>query len=184
MAFEQFASQYSKMENLARSGSLLLDHVGGVPGAPTAQDWVDLLGVDLEQYMRIGFVAFVAVVQNAGSVSRELLQADHVAPIFAPLSAAEALDVLDQHFVTPLDRLREEVRGAEVTGREKWSWNPLAATPLVEIDGDLVAPAAHLILDKITTTGLYYTAAPVWCSGSPTRSEGCSRTTSAPTWGC
>lgn len=164
IAFEQFTSQYSKMENLARSGALLLDHADGVPGAPTAQDWVDLLGVDLEQYMRIGFAVFVAVVQNAGSVSRELLQADHVAPIFAPLSAAEALNVLDQHFVTPLDRLREEVVGAEVTGREKWSWNPLAATPLVEIGDELVAPAAHLILDKITTTGLYYTAAPVWRS--------------------
>ena len=51
-----------------------------------------------------------------------------------------------------------------MAGREKWSWNPLSATPLVKIGGDLVAPAAHLVLDKITTTGLYYTAAPVWGS--------------------
>lgn len=164
MAFEQFGSQYSMMENLARSGALLLDHADGVPGAPSTQDWIDLLGVDLEQYVRLGFAAFVAMVENGGSVPRELLLDDLLAPVFAPLSPAEALAVLDRHFVAPLDRLREQARGAEAAGREKWSWNPLSATPLVEIGGDLVAPVAHLILDKITTTGLYYTAAPVWGS--------------------
>lgn len=162
IVFEQFASQYSEMENIARSVALLLDHADGVPGAPTAQDWVDLLGVDLEQYMRIGFAAFVAVVENGGSVPRELLLDEHVAQTVASVSAAEARDVFDQHFVAPLDRLPPKVLGAEVAGREKWSWNPLSAAPLVKIGGDLVAPAAHLVLDKITTTGLYYTAAPVW----------------------
>lgn len=164
MAFEQFASQYSVMENLARSGALLLDHADGVPGAPRAQDWIDLLGVDLEQYLRLGFAAFVAMVENGGSVSRELLLDKRVAPAFAPVAPAEALAVLDRHFVAPLDRLRGQARDAEASGREKWSWNPLSATPLVKIGGDLVAPAAHLILDKITTTGLYYTAAPAWGS--------------------
>jgi len=162
LTFEQFPTQYSMMENLARTGALLLDHADGVDGAPTAQDWIDLLGVDLEQYMRVGFAAYVGMVQNAGSLSRELLQAEHVAPIFAPLSAAEALAVLDRHFVASLEGLREDVRRTQVPGREKWSANPLAATPLVEIGGDLVAPAAHYVLDKITTTGLYYTAAPAW----------------------
>ena len=162
LAFEQFGSQYSKMENLSRSPALLLDHADGVPGAPTAADWTTLLGADLEQYMRIGFTAFVAVVQNGGAVSRKLLEAPHLAPIFAPISAAEALAVLDQHFVAPLNRLREVARGAEISGREKWSWNPLDATPLVQVGDDLVAPAAHLIVDKITPTGLYYTALRAW----------------------
>lgn len=163
LAFEQFGSQYSKMENLARTPSLLLDHADGVSGAPTAQDWIDLLGVDLEQYMRVGFAAYVAVVQNGGSVSRDLLTAEHLAPIFAPLSAAEALAVLDQHFIAPLDELRDLTRRRQIPQREKWSWNPLTATPLVDVGGgDLVAPAAHFVIDKITPTGLYYTALDAW----------------------
>ena len=75
-------------------------------GSPDHPGWVDLLGVDLEQYMRIGFAAFVAVVEN-GLCPPRVAAGRTRAQTVASVSAAEARNVLDQHFVAPLDRLRK-----------------------------------------------------------------------------
>jgi hypothetical protein len=55
IAFEQFGFQYSVMENVGRTLSLLLDQAASCEGAPTADEWTDALGVPLEDFMRTGF---------------------------------------------------------------------------------------------------------------------------------
>ena len=162
VAFEQFGVQYSQMENLARTVALFTDHAAGVQGAPTPADWIALLGVDLHQFMRIGFAAYTAMVNNEGSIARDMLLAPQLAPIFAPLTSDQAMDVLDKHFIWTLDQHAEYTREKEVPGREKWSPNSLQARPLVAIGNDLVAPATHYIIERITPTGLYYIAAAGW----------------------
>ena len=156
IAFEQFGFQYSVMENAGRTLSLLLDQAAYCQGAPTAEEWSHTLGVPLEDFMRTGFALHVAIVQNNGAISRQLLRADHVALIFAPLSTDGALDIADRLFVRTPEQHAAWGRQMEVPGREKWSPNPLQPWPLVAIDDDLVGPSPRYIIDRITPTGLYF----------------------------
>jgi hypothetical protein len=156
IAFEQFGFQYSVMENVGRTLSLLLDQANRCEGAPTAEEWIRTLGVPLEGFMRTGFALHVAIVQNNGAISRQLLRADHVARIFAPLSADDALGIADRLFVAAPEQHAAWGREREVAGREKWSPNPLQNWPLVAIGDDLVGPSPRYIIDRITPTGLYF----------------------------
>ncbi len=156
IVFEQFGFQYSLMENVGRTLSLLLDQATHCENAPTAEEWTRALGAPLEHFMRTGLALHVAIVQNDGAISRELLRADHVAPIFAPLSADEALDIADRLFVRTPEELAIWGRQWEIAGREKWSPNPLQSWPLVGIGDDLVGPSPRYIMDRITPTGLYF----------------------------
>ena len=97
--YEQASFQYSEMENVGRSVALLLEHAEGCDGALSADEWRELLGVTLEEFMRIGFGMHVAALCNGGQISRGLLEAPHVAAIFTPLSAEQALAVIDTTYV-------------------------------------------------------------------------------------
>jgi hypothetical protein len=162
IAFEQFGVQYSQMENLGRTVALFTDHAASVQGAPTPADWTALLGVDLHQFMRIGFVAYAVMVNSKGSVARNGLFTPDRAPRFAPLTSDQAMDVLDKHLIWTLHQHAEYIREKEVPDREKWSPNSLQARPLVAIDNDLVAPAALYMIERITPIGLYYIAVDAW----------------------
>jgi hypothetical protein len=162
IAYEQFPAQYSPMENLGRAYALFHDSASHVPAAPTDEEWRTVLGVDLDQFMRIGFAAYVAVVQNRGAISRTLLAAEDVRPIFAPLAPEQAIEVLDKHFAEPVDSAAHRGRAMEVRGREKWSPNPLQARPLITADDDFVAPAAHYLIERISPTGLYFIGWEAW----------------------
>ncbi|MGH2706241.1 MAG: hypothetical protein ACRDJ4_14495 [Actinomycetota bacterium] len=156
MAYEQFGHQYSAMENVGRTLALLVAHAAGCDYAPTPAEWAQALGVPLEQFMQIGFAMHIAAVKNQGRITRELLQAEHVAPIFRPLTAGEALGVIDRWYAGPLKNLRAEAIAEEVRGREKWPFNPLVAHPVVAIDDRYVVPWPRLVLDRFTPTGLYF----------------------------
>jgi hypothetical protein len=156
IAFEQFGFQYSVMENVGRTLSLLLDQATHCQGAPTPEEWTHALGVPLEDFMRTGFALHVAIVKNNGAISRHLLRADHVAQILAPLSADDALGVADRLFVGTPEQHAAWGRQLEVAGHEKWSPNPLQNWPLVAISDDLVGPSPRYIIDRITPTGLYF----------------------------
>jgi len=112
--------------------------------------------------MRTGFALHVAIVQNNGAISRQTLRADHVAPIFAPLSTDDALDIADRLFVRTPEQNAAWGRRWEVAGREKWSPNPLQSAPLVAIGDDLVGPSPRYIIDRITPTGLYFIGREAW----------------------
>lgn len=157
IAYEQFGFQYSLMENIGRTLAVLIDEAPNCPGAPTAEEWEGALGASLELFMQVGFGLHVAIVQNGGSVARDLLLADHVAPIWDPLTPAEALSIAEGHFIGQPDDMAMWSRRWEVKGYEKWSPNPLQAWPLVALGEDLVGPTPRFIADKITPSGLYFT---------------------------
>lgn len=162
IAYEQFGFQYSLMENVGRTLPLFLDHRSGCPGAPTDAQWETELGIRLEDFVRLGFVLHVAAVRNGGRVTRDLLRADHVAPIFTPLTPAEALEIVDRHFARTLEQLRSDGAEGEQAGLEKWSFNPLVATPVVKVDDSLIAPIPRLVIDRVTPTGLYFDGLGAW----------------------
>ena len=156
--YEQAAFQYSEMENIGRTVALLIDHADGCEGALSASDWRDLLGVTIEEFMRIGFAMHVAALQNGGRIGREVLKAPHVAPIFTPLSTDQALQVVDSLYAGTVAELRDRGQDAEVAGLEKWSFNPLLEKPIVAVGDELVMPVPRYVLDRFTPTGLYFVA--------------------------
>jgi hypothetical protein len=158
IVYEQASFQYSEMENVGRSVALLLDHAEACEGALSADEWRDLLGVTLEEFMRIGFGMHVAALSNGGRISRDLLTAPHVAPIFTPLPAEQALTVIDTLYAGTVAELRDLGRAVEVPGLEKWSLNPLQVKPIVAAGDGYVMPIPRYVIDRFTPTGLYFIA--------------------------
>ena len=148
--YEQAATQWSPMENLGRSIALFLDSATAVDNAPTTDESTEILGVSLDQFMRVGFATYVAAVQNHGSINRALLSTASVAPIFAPIVSEAALTVMDRYFIATPAQHAQWTRDREVKGREKWSPNPLQNRPIVTIGDDLVVPAAHYLIERIS----------------------------------
>lgn len=158
MLYEQAPFQSSEMENVGRSVALFIDHAEGCDEALSADEWRDLLGVTLEEFMRIGFAMHVAALCYGGQISRDSLKAPNVSPVFAPLTVDQALAVIDAMYAGTIAELRECGRSAELPGLEKWSFNPLVEKPIIMIGGDYVMPIPRYIIDRFTPTGLYFIA--------------------------
>jgi hypothetical protein len=112
--------------------------------------------VDLEAFMRLGFALFVAAQANAGAIDHAVLRAENVASIFTPLSPDEGVRVVDRWYAASPAELRVAGREQEISGLEKWSFNPLTEHPVVSVGGRYVMPWPRLVLDRCTPTGLYF----------------------------
>jgi hypothetical protein len=168
MAYEQFGHQFSAMENIGRTVVLLNDHAAATPNAPSADDWTDGLGVSLEHFIRIGFGMQVAAASNGGVISRDVLKLDHVAPMFTPATADEALAIVDRWFAATPEELRAAGAAEETRGAEKWALSPLVAKPIVALpDGRYVMPWSRLVIDRVTPTGLYFIGLELFGKGFP-----------------
>ncbi|WP_341358932.1 hypothetical protein V5H98_14375 [Georgenia sp. M64] len=161
-AFEQFGQQWSAMENLARAHSLFADAHARHPDLPDSAAWADVLGVNLDGFMRTGFGLYVAMLQNEGQVSRDVLARSDVRPIWEPLSPAEVFTVVDNHFAQEFVKHHAISADAQKPGWEKWSFNSLTARPLITFGNDLVAPIPHFLVDRISSTGLWYIGQEAW----------------------
>lgn len=164
IAFEQFTNQWSAMENLARAHSLFVDACTTHPDLPDSAAWESVLGVDLDTFMRTGFALHVAMMQNEGQVARDTLALSAVRPIWEPLTPTELFDVIDAHFALDFDAHRKLSAEKQKPGWEKWSFNSLTAKPLIAFGDDLVGPVPHLVLDRVSSTGLWYTGRDAWGS--------------------
>lgn len=161
-AYEQFPSQWSTIENLGRTYSLLHDFAQDVSDAPNPEAWRDLLGVELDEFMRVGFTMLVAALNNQGVITRDTLRLDSMVPIFEPLTVDEFQAVLDNHFVGSLPELQRLGASKEVRGSERWSMNPLQARPIVDTGAELMMPAPHFLIERFTTVKLYFTGLQAW----------------------
>lgn len=157
LAYQQSEYFASWHDEVARSVGLLLEHAPDVPGAPTADEWADVLGVPLETYLRVVFSVLVAALQNPAAVSRSLLSLDKVVPLFEPASLTEAMAVIDGWLAFGPDEHRAWARERLVAGRELWSPSPLQHRPLVSVGDDLIAPVPERLLGRMTPAGLWFT---------------------------
>lgn len=164
LAFEQFGQQWSPMENMARAHSLFVDAQAKHPDLPDSAAWADVLGIDLDGFIRTGFGLHVAMLQNEGQMSRDALAHSDVRLIWEPLSPNEVFDVIDAHFAQDFVKHRAVSTAAQKPGWEKWSFNSLTARPLITFENDLVGPIPQLLLDRISSTGLWYIGQETWGS--------------------
>lgn len=162
IAYEQFGGQYSPMENLSRAYALFVQYAAAVPGMPSPAEWEEVLGTSFDTLMRTGFALQVAMLQNGASITRAVLQMDHVRPIWEPLSPQELFGIIDEHFARSMDEHRAMSRAAEQPGREKWSFNSLVNFPLITVGHELLCPSPQFLLDRVTATSLWYIGADRW----------------------
>ena len=157
LIYDQMPYQSTVKNDVGRSLVLLADHAHECLTAKTPAEWEDHLGVPLEMFLQLGFAMWVAALQNGGVINREVLQMDHVAPIYTPLTPDRALKAIGRWFAATPEEHREEGKRLEERGAEKWSHNPLVTKPIVALpNGDYIMPSPRLVVNRITPTGLYF----------------------------
>ena len=164
IAFEQFPAQVNSTENVERGYLLFGEYAAAVPNMPTADAWEEHLGVRLDEFLRVGFALYLASMSYGGKLSHDILVEEGVRKLWEPLSAEKLFEIIDRHFSQPVDEHRRQTREAERQGQEKWSFNSLVSRPLINYGDRLVCPSPHLLLERISATGIWYVAADRWKS--------------------
>lgn len=162
--FEQFPVQFAPKSNVARAYALCVRHMKDIPQAPTPKEWEAHFGVDFASYLRIGFTLSAAFTQNNGRLTWDLLTTDRHQYIWGTLGFDTFVDVVNNWFAQPIDAAAASARANQQDGREKWSFNPLQARPVILVSNELICPAPHFLLDKISAAGLYYTGSELFGS--------------------
>lgn len=159
MAFEQFRSQMSLYEEVARTMALYIDAAAGVPGAPllSAGAWETSLGCPLSDFIRVAFFLNVWAMKHDGWVDLDWLAMPQFAPVLAQVPASRIRQVVETHLATGFAEFRKrDAKEVCMPRLEEHRFNYLQARPLVRLSGRLLAPSPMLLLDRVSSTGLYY----------------------------
>ncbi len=166
MGFEQFARyQVSPVEEVSRTRALYLDAASQVPDAPllSAASWEAALGCPLDQFVRTGYFLHVWASLHDGWVDLAWLDGPQFAPVRASIPAERIRAATATHLSCSLTKFRN--RDAETYKKfgpremlrvQEHRFNPLEAWPLVQLQRRLIAPQPMLLLDRVSSTGIYY----------------------------
>lgn len=162
--FEQVLAQQSPMKNIARARALYEHHLPAVQDAPGSAELSEVLGVSsVSGYTRIGFMIHVIFTHRGGGVvSRGDLRPGGLVGSFSPWVSEEVVALMDSHYVSPVEAhsaVAREGLDAAPGGQEGIAFNPLQKWPLVDLGNEIVCPAPHFLIDKFSSTGLFYTLA-------------------------
>ena len=157
VAYQQMPYQMSQAEPLSRTLCLF----GNDPsfGEPVFEDgrWEAILGVPLEEFLKIAFIMYAAAIHNPGGISRQTLLSARVRPAFEPVGAEQALQVMDSWLARPVADLAR--LGLEMTPDpdDLWRFNPFYEWPIAILDdGTYVIPSPLGVLQRLGPQGLYF----------------------------
>ena len=157
-AYVQMPYQQSPWESLMRTRCLFGDdpRFGSIP--LHANEWREILGATIDEFLRVGFGMYVAAIHNAGAISRQTLLAEHVAPAFDPVPQEQALRVVDRWLANSVDEIVELARQNTPDPDDLWKYTPLYEWPIVVIDDDYIVPSPLGLLQRLSPQGLYFVA--------------------------
>lgn len=164
MAFDQLPFQESRFQELSRAFALFEQTDLPATSGPDVVRWQDTLGMPLRDAIAATLFLVLAVNKNQGRFDFDLLDHPGTQAIYKRVSRANIETTVQRLSATP-DQIREEYeRAARVTrGRERYAYNPLARTPLVDFGGGLVvAPQPAFIPGTVTPNGLYFVGLSAW----------------------
>ena len=157
VAYQQMPYQMSQAEPLSRTLCLF----GNDPsfGEPVFEDgrWEAILGVPLEEFLKIAFIMYAAAIHNPGGISRQTLLSARVRPAFEPVGAEQALQVMDSWLARPVADLAR--LGLEMTPDpdDLWRFNSFYEWPIAILDnGTYVIPSPLGVLQRLGPQGLYF----------------------------
>lgn len=157
--YQQMPYQESPRQHLTRSLCLL----GNDPrfGEPVFEDtrWETILGVPLEDFLRIAFIMYAAAIHNPGGISRRTLLAENVRPAFEPVGVDRSLQVVDKWLARPADELAGMGRMMNRDPVDLWRFNPFYEWPIAILaDDTYVIPSPMGVLQRLGPQGLYFVA--------------------------
>ena len=89
-----------------------------------------------------------------GSIPRQRLLEDDLAPLFKPVDPDLALHVVDSWLASPMDDLVQISRNNPA---DPWIFNPLYERPIVLMDDDTyVVPSPIAVSQRLAPQGLYF----------------------------
>lgn len=160
IAYEQFPYQESTFEELARSHAWLVE---GLPYVDTkvideAALTAVLDGVPLRDAIGATFFLQVGALMNGGVYSPSWLDQPNFTEVLKVYPRANIETMAARLTTTPRDfKAAFERHAVGSTSAARYDYNPLVATPFVDMgDGVPVAPASRLILRTVSPGGLYY----------------------------
>ena len=159
IAYQQMPYQVSSLEQLARSLCLFGDDNGfGEPVFERGR-WERILGVPLEEFLRISLIMYGAAASSPGGISRRTLLAENVRPVFEPFGVDRSLQVVDQWLARPVDDLAQMGRQKNIDPDDLWRFNPFYEWPIAILaDETYVTPSPMGVLQRLGPQGLYFVA--------------------------
>lgn len=127
------------------------------PPAIKKSDWQRIVGASVEQFIQIGFLMYVAAVQNGGAIKQAVFDAPRFDPIVHPLTIDEALAVVDEWLAQPVEELAAAGSARAAEANAHWSFNPFFEHPIALLDdGTYVMPSPLGILQRLAPQGVLF----------------------------
>ncbi|MXW80692.1 MAG: hypothetical protein F4Z57_17270 [Gemmatimonadetes bacterium] len=157
VAYIQMPYQLSPWEPLARTLCLFgEDRRFGEPVFENRR-WEAILGITLEEFLKIAFIMYAAAVRNPGGILRETLLAPNVRPAFEPVGAERALQVVDSWLARPVADLAQLGQEETLDPDDLWRFNPFYEWPIAIMDdGTYVTPSPLGVLRRFGPQGMYF----------------------------
>ena len=157
MAYVQMPFQNEPWPPLMRTMCLYGDDPRfGEPALGEAQ-WREIVGVSMDQFLRIGFLMYVAAIQNDGAIDRTVFDPERFDQIVAPLNIAEALAVADEWLTKPVADLAASGRTHSPDEDDFWGYNPFFEYPIALLqDGTYVMPSPLAVLQRLSPQGAFF----------------------------
>lgn len=159
-AYEQFPSQQSISEELARTQALLANTASEtVQDVITPDFWLEVLGCSLTDFVGVGTLLNVGALNNGGHYDPGWLSKPSFGPVLDCLPRNVIEPVATRHFLGSREMFRRTAGIHRVDDRDlrRYEFNPLTVHPFVEQpDGRYIAPSPRYALTRTTPSGLYY----------------------------
>ena len=154
IAFQQMPYQISPWEPLARA--ICLFGNDRQFGEPVFEDgrWETILGVELEDLLRIGFIMYGAAT-IAPCTPRALLE-DDTHSAWPDIGAERALQVVDTWLARSVNEHQKLGREENYDPNDLWRYNPFYEWPIATIDATYVTPSPQGVLQRLGPQGLYF----------------------------
>ena len=160
LAFEQFPTQISIFEELARTEALLTDAAAASGQTViTPEFWEEALGCSLIDFVGATLFLNIGALCNSGYYYPGWLNQPNFVPVFDHLARAKIEAAAERHFLATRQQFRETDEAHRSPDRylRRYEFNPLVVHPFIEQpDGRYIAPVPRHVLTRATPTGLYY----------------------------
>ncbi len=157
LTYEQFPYQESMFEEVARSHAWLVE---GLPDVETKVITTDSLasmlgGLSLREAIGATFFLQVGALQNEGTYRRSWLDQPNFAEVLK-VYPRSSIELISSRLTTTPEGFRAAFaqHSLGTATMSRFDYNPLVATPFVDLGDTVVAPATRLILRTVTPGGL------------------------------
>ncbi|PRB41576.1 hypothetical protein CQ020_11320 [Arthrobacter sp. MYb23] len=166
--YEQFALQGTSRDELIRSYLMLCEtSVEAQLVKPNTEDWKELLGASIHDAFSAAFMFYVVAINHNGEIDDKFIESDAYKRLEDGVpreSAYKTLELLTASIAEiKIDAAAAAERSQVPTSLERFSYNPLSRTPVIELEpGRRLAPQPEFILHTMSPENLYYRGMRQW----------------------